>query len=192
MITKEPDASTDVREIAGEIVEQADRVNAQLNEFINYARPREVRQTAVSLHSVVNEVTRALAYDAEEKNISIEVSAASLVVQADEQLLRQALFNLVLNAVQAVAPGGSIQIQAERVDGENVTLEIRDNGPGVASEHRMQIFKPYFTTNQKGTGLGLAIVQQIVLSHGWEITCLPNNPQGAIFRISHMKVALRA
>jgi signal transduction histidine kinase len=192
MITKEPDASTDVREIAGEIVEQADRVNAQLNEFINYARPREVRQTAVSLQSVANEVTRALAYDAEEKNLSIEVNAPALVINADEQLLRQALFNLVLNAVQAVPAGGSIQIIGERVDGENVTLEIHDNGPGIAPEHRTQIFKPYFTTNQKGTGLGLAIVQQIVLSHGWEIQCLSNSPQGAIFRISHMKVAAKS
>jgi signal transduction histidine kinase len=63
---------------------------------------------------------------------------------------------------------------------------VSDNGPGVAPEHRQDIFKPYFTTHQEGTGLGLAVVQQIVLAHGWEVECLPNQPRGAVFRISHL------
>ena len=57
-------------------------------------------------------------------------------------------------------------------------MKVGDDGPGVPPERRQEIFKPYFTTNQKGTGLGLAVVQQIVLAHGWEIECLPNEPQG--------------
>jgi signal transduction histidine kinase len=59
----------------------------------------------------------------------------------------------------------------------------------VASENRQEIFKPYFTTHQKGTGLGLAVVSQIVLAHGWEIVCLSNEPRGAIFRLTHLKIA---
>ena len=55
--------------------------------------------------------------------------------------------------------------------------------------NRAEIFKPYFTTQQKGTRLGLAVVQQIVLAHGWGIECLPNEPHGAVFRISHLKIA---
>ena len=74
-------------------------------------------------------------------------------MEADEQLFRQALFNLVLNAIQAAQEGGEIQIVAERRNGEAV-LEVRDNGPGVAPENRKEIFKPYFTTQPKGTGLG--------------------------------------
>jgi signal transduction histidine kinase len=57
------------------------------------------------------------------------------------------------------------------------------------AENRREIFKPYFTTHQQGTGLGLAIVSQIVLAHGWEITCLPNAPHGAVFRLTHLKIA---
>ena len=53
----------------------------------------------------------------------------------------------------------------------------------------MEIFKPCFTTHQKGTGLGLAVVSQIILAHGWEIHCLANTPKGAIFRITHLKLA---
>ena len=53
------------------------------------------------------------------------------------------------------------------------------------------MFKPYFTTHAEGTGLGLAVVQQIVLAHGWEIACLPNEPSGAVFRITHIQAATR-
>jgi signal transduction histidine kinase len=66
---------------------------------------------------------------------------------------------------------------------------VRDDGPGVLPENRREIFKPYFTTHQQGTGLGLAVVQQIVLAHGWEIECVGNEPRGAIFRITHLKLA---
>jgi signal transduction histidine kinase len=104
-------------------------------------------------------------------------------------LLRQVLFNLLLNAIQAADPSGQIQISARRLSATEAALEIRDNGPGVPPDRRQEIFKPYFTTNQKGTGLGLAVVQQIVLAHGWEIECLANEPKGALFRITHLKVA---
>ena len=73
--------------------------------------------------------------------------------------------------------------------GNEIALELRDDGPGVSPEHRADIFKPYFTTNEKGTGLGLAVVQQIVLAHGWEVECLPTQPRGAVFRISHLRLA---
>jgi signal transduction histidine kinase len=59
----------------------------------------------------------------------------------------------------------------------------------VPAERRQEIFKPYFTMQPNGTGLGLAIVQQIVLVHGWEIVCLGNAPHGAVFRITHLKLA---
>ncbi|MFA6547248.1 MAG: ATP-binding protein, partial [Limisphaerales bacterium] len=108
-------------------------------------------------------------------------------IEADEQLLRQALFNLLINATQALDRGGEIRVSVVRGDGNSLALEISDNGPGIAPEHRKEVFKPYFTTQQKGTGLGLAVVQQIVLAHGWEIECLPNEPRGACFRISHMR-----
>jgi signal transduction histidine kinase len=186
MISKRDDVSPEIRNRSVQIVEESDRVTAQLNEFINYSRPREVRRTAVALGAVVGEVVRALSGDIEEKKIRLDSASTQLVVEADEQMLRQALFNLLLNATQAVGAGGEIQIAAAR-NGSEATLEVRDNGPGVPAGRRAEIFKPYFTTNEKGTGLGLAVVQQIVLAHGWEIECLPNEPRGAIFRITHLK-----
>lgn len=190
MISKQPDATPEIRKKTKEIIAETDRVTVQLNEFINYSRPREVRPSEVALGEVVGEVTRALQFDVEEKILRIRVQDKLPAIQADEQLLRQTLFNLLLNAVQAAQRGGEIEVASWRENGKNtVVIEIRDNGPGVAAEHRVEIFKPYFTTHQKGTGLGLAVVQQIVLAHGWEIECLPNEPRGAIFRISHVKLA---
>jgi signal transduction histidine kinase len=163
-------------------------VAAQLNEFINYARPREVRRSAVAVNSVVNEVVRALSYDLEEKKVRLLPPAELVTIEADEQLLRQTLFNLLLNAIQAVDAGGEIQVAIQKRNAAEAALEVRDNGPGVPPERRTEIFKPYFTTQKGGTGLGLAVVQQIILAHGWEIQCLPNEPKGAIFRITHLKL----
>jgi signal transduction histidine kinase len=188
LIVKHDGMPPDVAAKSREIINETDRVTAQLNEFINYSRPREVRRAATNLGNVANEVARALNFDLAEKKIKLEVLAESVVIEADEQLLRQALFNLVLNAVQAVPPEGVIRIRASRRSNEEAFIEISDNGPGVPAEHRNEIFKPYFTTHAEGTGLGLAVVQQIVMAHGWEIQCLPNEPVGALFRISHVKL----
>ncbi len=189
MISRLPDASPGVRDRSKTIMDETDKVTAQLTEFINYSRPREVRRTKISLAAAGNEIVRTLGHDLEEKKLAIEVTGEPLAVEADEQLLRQVLFNLLINAIQAVDAGGKIQISIQRANATEAVLEVRDNGPGVPPERRQEIFKPYFTTHQKGTGLGLAIVQQIVLAHGWEIVCLGNEPRGAIFRISHLKIA---
>jgi signal transduction histidine kinase len=186
MISKS-DGSPDLKEKSRAIVDETDKVTAQLNEFINYSRPREVRRSKVALNAVVVEVVRALNYDIDEKKIRVDAKMDPIYIEADEQLLRQALFNLLLNAIQAVGENGQIQFAARKESASAMALEIRDDGPGVPPEQRLEIFKPYFTTNQKGTGLGLAIVQQIVLAHGWEIQCLANEPKGALFRISHLK-----
>ncbi len=96
----------------------------------------------------------------------------------------------MINAIQSAGENGQIQISARRAGASEAVLEIRDDGPGVPPDRRQEIFKPYFTTHQKGTGLGLAVVSQIVLAHGWEIQCLANEPKGALFRITHLKLAV--
>ena len=189
IIARLPDASPDVREKSKTIVDETDKVTAQLTEFINYSRPREVRRTKIALAPACNEVVRTLSFDIEEKKLNVQVGGDLLSVEADEQLLRQVLFNLLLNAIQAADIGGHIQILAQRSNASEATLEVRDDGPGVKPENLDEIFKPYFTTHQKGTGLGLAVVQQNVLAQGWEIVCLGNQPRGAIFRVTHLKIA---
>jgi signal transduction histidine kinase len=190
MISKRPDSSPEVCQKSREIIDETDRVTAQLSEFIDFSRPREVRRSAVALNAAVAEVVRALESDLQEKAVRLEVAPDLPIVQADEQLLRQALFNLLINAVQAVDRNGEIRVGSVKNGGQEARLEIRDNGPGVPPDQRSEVFKPYFTTHAEGTGLGLAVVQQIVLAHGWEIACLPNEPRGAVFQIAHLKLAV--
>jgi signal transduction histidine kinase len=188
MISKEAGASSELREKSAAITNEVDKVTAQLNEFINYSRPREVRRTTLTLNATLQELVRALNYDIEEKKVRLDITGEPLTIEADEQLLRQALFNLLLNSIQAIDAGGSIQVVTGRNNGVEGFIEIRDDGPGVPPNRRKEIFKPYVTTQQRGTGLGLAVVQQIMLAHGWEIECLPNEPKGAIFRVTHLKL----
>jgi signal transduction histidine kinase len=189
LISKQEDASPEIRKKTHDIIDEADRVTAQVNEFINFSRPRQLKPAPVALTGAVAELARALGPDLEEKAVRMEVQPDLPVIEADEQQLRQALFNLLINAIQSIHPGGVIQVTGAKRSSTTAVLEVRDNGPGVPPEHRSDVFKPYFTTHQTGTGLGLAVVQQIVLAHGWEIECLPNEPRGAVFRLSHLRLA---
>jgi signal transduction histidine kinase len=188
IISKKPETPPEIQQKSREIIDEADKVAAQLNEFINYSRPREVRRSALVLGSLMNEVSRALSYDVEEKAVRLDIRGESITIEADEQMLRQVLFNLLLNAIQAVDRNGEIEVAARLSSATEAVLEVRDNGPGVPPDRRTEVFKPYFTTQKTGTGLGLAVVHQIVLAHGWEIECTANEPKGALFRISHLKV----
>ena len=188
MISQEPIASEEIKNKSLQITNEVDRVTAQLNEFINYSRPREVRRAPVVLSAVIGDVVRALQSDVEDKAVQLKIDEENLAVDADEQMLRQVLFNLLINSVQAVDHHGEIQIVSRKSSSTEAQLEVRDNGPGVPPELRSEIFKPYFTTHPKGTGLGLAVVQQICLAHGWDIEYVPNESKGAVFRLSRLEL----
>ena len=142
----------------------------------------------VELAALAADVARTLQPDVEEKQLRLTLATAPLTIEADAPLLRQALFNLLLNAAQAVAPGGHIDVRWSTTAGGSAVLEIADDGPGVPPGERQAIFKPYVTMRPKGVGLGLAIVHQIVAAHRWELICTSNNPRGALFRLSHLRV----
>ncbi len=186
MISKEDDAGEAIRKRCSEITSEVDRVTGQLNEFINFSKPPEIRRTSVTLGTVLEDVIRPLRGELDDQHVEVVLPDAELQVDADEKMLRQVIFNVILNAVQAMEKGGKLTI-ATGTDEEGAWMEIRDDGPGIPEENRDKIFQPYFTTREKeGTGLGLAIVRQIVLAHGWEIAFQPGENGGAIFRITRI------
>jgi signal transduction histidine kinase len=187
LVTTDREAVPKLREHAAAILEEADRVTVQLNQFIDYSKPREPHPGPVDLPRLAADVARTLLPDVEDKRVRLVTSSDPLVVEADEPLFRQALFNLVLNAVQAVGPEGRVEVQWRMTEDAGVVVEVGDDGPGVPEEQRAEIFKPYVTKRPGGVGLGLAIVWQIVAAHGWEIACLARTPRGALFRISHLR-----
>lgn len=187
MISRKPDTPEDIQKTATKITEETDRVTGRLNQFLDYARPIQPKSHAVDMNRLIYSVLDVLAFDYEEKNVTTEVVGPQAVVWADEGMLRQTLFNLLLNAVQAVLTGGHVVVRIITEPGKTISLEVCDDGPGIKDEDCEEVFRPYYTTSEKGTGLGLAVVRQIAQAHHWTITCEPGNI-GAVFRIRGIRL----
>jgi len=121
------------------------------------------------------------------KNIQLQFQhdPPSLKVAADEDMLDQAMINLIRNAANALEnePERIIRVVGYTDRKQRAVLEVQDNGPGVPAELAEQIFVPFFTTQSKGSGVGLALVRYIMLSHGGKAVCETNEAGGASFRL---------
>lgn len=188
IVLRSPSISNEIKNQAIRIVEEVDRITNRLSEFIDYSKPTTPRPVPVRISNVIHDVRRTLSGDIEEKAIRFELKGPDLTIEADEALLRQVLFNLVLNAVQAVAKEGLIEVIVNEPYQGETRINIRDNGTGIQPEHKEDVFRPYFTNREGGTGLGLAIVQRIVQAHKWEIEHRPADDKGTIFTISGIKI----
>ena len=188
MIGRESSLSVSVRNTAVKITEETDRVTGRLNQFLDYARPVQPHPQRVQLNALVKSVFDILAGDREEKSVTFEVKGAPLFVYADENMLRQVLFNLLLNAVQAVSHAGHVTVCLTRENENGASLDVCDDGPGIQEKDREEVFRPYFTMSANGTGLGLAVVRQIALAHGWNVACV-SNIGGAVFRVRGIMLA---
>lgn len=105
---------------------------------------------------------------------------ASCPCVVSRSAVKRAVLNLLLNAVEASAPGQAVEAASER-DGDSVVLRVRDRGSGVAPSDRTRLFEPYFTTKRGGTGLGLALARQAVEEHGGNLTLEPaDGDRGAL------------
>jgi len=105
------------------------------------------------------------------------------VATADREMVRRALLNLVLNAVDAMPDGGRLELAADG-DGSRLELAVADSGPGLSEENLGRIFEPFVTTKQGGTGLGLTIVERIAEVHGGTVAAENVPGQGARFTLS--------
>jgi two-component system nitrogen regulation sensor histidine kinase NtrY len=116
--------------------------------------------------------------------LHVSVTPRSLELHADAAMIEQALINILRNASQAVAQaGGEIWLAARLNRSGRVTLDVTDNGPGVAPELRDNVFLPFFTTKPDGTGVGLSLARQIVLAHGGAIALSDREAGGARFTL---------
>lgn len=147
------------------LVEEADRIERLIGELLEYARPRPPQRTPLDLRAALADAARHVGPYALQHELRVELDAPSAVLWADAEQLRQALVNLLLNAVQASPPGGAVRLGA-RVAAGAVTITVADGGRGMSPEVRERACDPFFTTRPDGTGLGLALVSTIVQEHG--------------------------
>jgi hypothetical protein len=167
------------------IIEECDRVTARINQFLAFARPCEPELDNVNVRDVFDELVMILKPDLEAANLMLrfDEESASETIHADRELLRQALFNLVQNAIQFAPAGDTITVTIRRDAGSQYRIDVADRGPGVAEESMSSLFTPYYTTRAEGTGLGLAIVRRIAIAHGWDTAYSARPDGGAIFSL---------
>ena len=168
------------------IVEETSRLDAIVREFLDFARPKAPRIEPFVLNGLVERVTRFVQPELEKKSVVIEtdLDPALPKVPLDPEQIYQVLLNMIINSIQAMPDGGTVQLvtRVNRETGE-VELEISDNGQGMSVEKLEQIFTPFFTDKNRGSGLGLAIATNIIENHDGRIEVSSQEGVGSQFTI---------
>jgi signal transduction histidine kinase len=161
--------------------EEIQRLDHILEDFLQFARPREFTPLPVDMNGLVRRTADLLKGDADRRGVQLDQdSLACPPAAGDENRLRQVLMNLVLNALDAAGRGGRVLLGV-RTDGFDLVVTIDDSGPGIPPDLRSRIFEPFFTTKASGSGLGLPIVNAIVTQHGGSIAIADSPLGGARF-----------
>lgn len=173
--------------LANIIIEETSRLNTITMEFLDFARPQQVKPKHGNINEIVEKALIFIAPKAEEQKVDInkELSATPLLAHFDAELIYRAILNIIINALQAMPEGGVLRVVSRPgSEGSGVELEIADSGVGMNDNKREHIFKPFFTDKHKGTGLGLAITKNIIDSHNGEIRVESREGSGTTFTIS--------
>jgi signal transduction histidine kinase len=171
------------REVAGFISTEVDRTNSLVTRFLQFARPLQLRQEIADLAHLLDraiaEAEREAPGIAVYRNYAPEMPPFAF----DAELMERVFYNLVLNAAQATAPGGTVTVKT-RAEGRTAEIAVIDRGVGIGPAQLKDIFNPFFTTKPEGVGLGLAIVAKIVDEHGGKIAVESEPGKGSIFCVS--------
>ncbi len=167
------------------VIEECDRVTARINQFLAFAKPHKPSPEPVELSPLFDELDAILQPDLEARRVELsqDVPARGKVVWADRELLRQALFNLVQNAIHFSPAGSVVGIAVDSSQNGDSRIAVSDRGPGVGEDSVDSLFTPYFTTRPEGAGLGLAIVKRIAALHGWQVSYVARPGGGSVFSL---------
>jgi len=183
-------------ELSGEIdilSKEVLRLDRVVKTFLDFSRPLDVHLQDLDLAVLAREVTEFVTPQARLANIEIDFSAPSepagsnaAMLRGDSDLLKQAILNLVSNAIDAMSDplkkGGRLQVRVEKSD-DKLTLEVSDTGPGIPPELRDKVFQLYFTTKTGGSGIGLAMTYRAVQLHNGTISFKSDAGSGTTFRL---------
>jgi two-component system sensor histidine kinase PilS (NtrC family) len=183
-LLRENDALTsEDRHLMNIVIKEADRLNDLLKEFLLFARPSRPEKEWFKAAELVHELADLCAGDGRFAAVKIERSCPpDALLYGDRRQLRQALWNLLINAAEAMPTGGQLVFEYSPSTGD---LSVADSGPGVPPELRQKIYDPFFTTKDHGTGLGLATVHTIVEAHDGTLE-LHSSPQGGAKFVIHL------
>ncbi len=188
MLRETPDLAKTSRTLLDIIERESTRLNGLISDFLVYAGPKLKNVGPVNVSGVAREIVEAVrAGEAREKGVAVEdLATRDLHVEGDVEQLKQVLWNLVRNAVQATPCGGSVTVDIlpqNRHRQRYVVVTVSDTGKGIAPDILGKIFNPFFTSKVEGTGLGLAISQRIVHYHRGFIEVRSSPGTGSVFSV---------
>ena len=160
------------------------RLDSIVQQFLGAIRPAQLELGLENLNTLIRDSVAFLSTEIADREISVDQNLRTdlPLAEVDRTQIKQAFFNIIKNAVQAMRPGGALQIESA-LENQFIRISFRDNGGGIAPEHMSKIFNPYFTTKKGGSGLGLLIVRRIIREHGGEIDLVSHDGQGLEFTI---------
>jgi two-component system, sensor histidine kinase FlrB len=171
-------------EIAGKIGSGFTALETVVNDLLQFTSHRDPQLCDLRVQDLFEELCESLFPQLQAQRIAVRIDAPQqLDCTADADMLRRALLNLVLNAIDVMPHGGELLMTA-RQRHEQVEISVADTGPGLSDDVAGRIFEPFFTTKGSGTGLGLAIVYRIAEVHGGGITAENRPDRGAVFRLT--------
>ncbi len=176
--------SEEDRELCGIVSREAGRLEDLVSDMLELSRPRPPHREDTDLLRVVSDVVVLAARSGRafgDVSVRAIVPEGALIVSADGAQLRQLIWNLVRNAVQASAPGGEVRVRVEEVEG--LVLSVEDDGEGIEGNSFEHLFDASYTTRSRGTGIGLAVVKRIADEHGFGLLVDSRAGQGATFRV---------
>lgn len=183
MLTKNvPKDNALAQEMAGFISSEVDRTNGLVTRFLDFAKPLSPIREASDLDQLIERAITAVEREAPNAVVLRSYSSELGPIALDPNLIQQVFYNLILNAVQASAPGATVTVKT-KFDSDFAEASVIDCGSGIAPANRETIFNPFFTTKPTGVGLGLPIVQKIVDEHGGRLTVESEEGKGSTFRV---------
>ncbi len=179
-----PDANDSQKRLSGVITEESTRLNQIVTEFLDFARPQAPNLQECDLEEIIEKNLSFIRPELEKKGIMVNdnLNGRSLKLLADQELLYRAFLNILINAIQSMRDGGTIDIKVEE-ERDNYRIEIEDTGSGISEENVNKIFNPFFTTKEKGSGLGLSIVRKIIEGHRGSVAIQSIEGEGTKVRV---------
>jgi signal transduction histidine kinase len=162
------------------------RLRDILDDFLRYAGRIELNRTPVDVNQMLEELVDFFSAQAQIQRVKLRLrpSEAPLVIPVDERLFKQAVLNLLINALQAMPEGGGEIILSAGREGRNAIVKVTDTGRGMDEETARRIFEAYYSTKRAGTGLGLPITRRIITEHGGSIRVDSEPGKGSVFTIA--------
>lgn len=177
-------AKTDLQQSLEIARSEVHRLDSIVTQFLRAIRPTHPQLRPENLNAIVEEAVRFFTPEIHDRDIVVEqeLRADLPLLQLDRDQMKQAFYNVITNALEAIKRRGTLRIRTD-LDDTHVVIRFQDTGSGMSAENLSRIFEPYFTTKPSGTGLGLLIVRRIVREHGGELSIESTEGQGLTLTI---------